>query len=126
MSSNIKIKRVCEHCHAVFMARTTRTRYCSHKCNSRAYKAQERNQKLQQSQTETEDALISPALSSPPPSLPKILITVQELSALINLSHRTIYRVMKDEKFPKLKVGKRLLFNKEAVINYMNFKFGCV
>ncbi|HEX5652860.1 MAG TPA: helix-turn-helix domain-containing protein [Chitinophagaceae bacterium] len=126
MSSNIKIKRVCEHCHTVFMARTTRTRFCSHKCNSRAYKAQERNQKLQQSQAETDNVLTSPALQSAPPGLPKILITVTELSALTNLSHRTIYRVMKDEKFPKMKVGKRLLFNKEAVINYMNFKYGCV
>jgi excisionase family DNA binding protein len=108
------------------MARTTRTRFCSHKCNSRAYKAQERNQKLQQSQVETETALTSPLLPFAPPVLPKFLINVKELSALTNLSHRTIYRVMKDEKFPKLKVGKRLLFNKEAVINYMNFKYGCV
>ena len=126
MSSNIKIKRVCEHCHTVFMARTTRTRFCSHKCNSRAYKAQERNQKLEQSQLETDAAITSTALPNVIPTAPKILINVKELSALTSLSQRTIFRVMKDDKFPKLRVGKRLLFNKEEVINYMNFKYGCV
>ena len=110
MSSNIKIKRVCEHCHTVFMARTTRTRFCSHKCNSRAYKAQERNQKLEKSQAETGTAISGTALPNAIPTVPKILINVKELSALTSLSQRTIYRVMKDEKFPKLKVGKRLLF----------------
>ena len=54
----------------------------------------------------------------------KMLISVKELSALSGLSERTLFRVMKDKSFPKLKIGKRLLFPKESVISYMNLKFG--
>ena len=31
-----------------------------------------------------------------------------------------------EKKFPKMKVGKRLVFNKDAVVNYLNFKYGSV
>ncbi|MEG1005727.1 MAG: DNA-binding protein, partial [Bacteroides sp.] len=37
-SSSIRIKKVCEWCGEVFYAQKTTTRYCSHRCNSRAYK----------------------------------------------------------------------------------------
>ena len=54
MSSNIEIDKVCEFCGAVFTARTTTTRYCSQRCNSRAYKAAKRGQKVVNTQRETE------------------------------------------------------------------------
>jgi len=41
MSSNIEIQRICEYCNKEFTARTTKTKYCSHKCNQRHYKAKE-------------------------------------------------------------------------------------
>ncbi len=46
MSSNIKVHRICQHCGNEFLARTTITRYCSHKCNSRDYKARKRAEKI--------------------------------------------------------------------------------
>jgi hypothetical protein len=33
---------------------------------------------------------------------------------------------MKDHKFPRLKIGQRLLFKKIDVINYITFKYGNV
>ena len=53
MSSNIEVQRICEHCKQEFTARTTRTRFCSHKCNSRAYKANIKKQKIEASNAET-------------------------------------------------------------------------
>ena len=38
MSSNLKIEKVCEWCGSQFVARTTATAYCSHRCSSLAYK----------------------------------------------------------------------------------------
>lgn len=38
MSSNIEVVRICEYCKNDFIAKTTRTRYCSHLYNSRDYK----------------------------------------------------------------------------------------
>jgi excisionase family DNA binding protein len=46
MSSNFTVNKICEHCGKVFSAKTTVTRFCSSKCNSRNYKQKVRNQKL--------------------------------------------------------------------------------
>jgi len=124
MSSNIQIKRICDHCNAVFMAKTTVTRFCSHRCNSRAHKARIKQLKVQVSNQQTGQAITGSASVINDLLGSKTLISVKELSALSGLSQRTLFRVMKDESFPKLKVGKRLLFPKESVINYMNSKFG--
>ena len=48
MSSNLKIEKVCEWCGSQFVARTTATAYCSHRCSSLAYKERKRQAKLQQ------------------------------------------------------------------------------
>ena len=53
MSSNIAIQRLCQHCGNEFTAKTTKTRFCSHICNSRAYKAQLKNGKIEVSNNET-------------------------------------------------------------------------
>ncbi|MDQ1096934.1 hypothetical protein QE441_000111 [Chryseobacterium sp. SORGH_AS909] len=44
MSSNFKIKAICEYCRNDFIAKTTTTKY---KFSSRAYKARKREQKIQ-------------------------------------------------------------------------------
>lgn len=56
MSTNIKIKRICEFCQNEFIAKTTKTQYCSLKCSSRAYKARTRQSKIDQSNKQTEIA----------------------------------------------------------------------
>jgi endogenous inhibitor of DNA gyrase (YacG/DUF329 family) len=46
MSSNIQVQRICQHCGKEFTARTTKTLYCSHRCNSADYKAKVRAGKI--------------------------------------------------------------------------------
>lgn len=46
MSSNFTVNKVCEHCGKIFGAKTTVTRFCSSKCNSRNYKQRVRNEKI--------------------------------------------------------------------------------
>lgn len=53
MSSNIEIIRVCEFCKKEFKARTTVTRFSSHNCNRKAYKAKIKSEKIQKSNIET-------------------------------------------------------------------------
>lgn len=59
MSSNIRIKKVCEHCGEIFMAKTTITRYCSHRCNSAAYKKKVKQDKIEQSNQQTKNQILS-------------------------------------------------------------------
>lgn len=54
MSSNLRITRICEHCQNEFVARTTTTRFCSHNCSRRAYKAAIRGKKVKAASQDVE------------------------------------------------------------------------
>jgi Predicted transcriptional regulator len=124
MSSNIRIKKVCEHCGEIFMAKTTITRYCSHRCNSAAYKKKEKQDKIELSNQQTKNKILNQQeVNQPEIKVSKELVNVRELSVITSLSERTLFRLIKDKKFPRIKIGKRLMFNKDAVINYINFKY---
>ena len=47
MSSNIEIDKNCEYCGKLYTARTLYTRYCSHTCNKKGYKAIKRGDNIQ-------------------------------------------------------------------------------
>lgn len=46
------VKRICEHCHQEFEAKTTTTRFCSLKCSNRNYKKRTSELKIQQAKME--------------------------------------------------------------------------
>ena len=60
MSSNIQVQRICQHCGTEFTARTTVTKYCSHRCGSLANKAKKRAEKVQKSNSETKQIKTKP------------------------------------------------------------------
>jgi len=114
----------------VFIAKTTVTKYCSDACAKANYKKRVKEHKMDASRLSTRQQL-SPeakntAIISDSSKPTRELITLPELSAITGLSERTLYRLMKDHKFPRLKIGQRLLFKKIDVINYITFKYGNV
>jgi excisionase family DNA binding protein len=52
------------------------------------------------------------------------LITVDQLSFYTSISNRTIFRLLSDPDFPRIRIGRRLLFNKAKVLKYLEKKFG--
>ena len=56
MSSNISIPKVCNHCGKTYIAHKTTTRYCSHKCNSRDYKLKAKQDKIEKTLLEQQNA----------------------------------------------------------------------
>lgn len=130
MSSNIRIKKICQHCGSVFIARTTVTKFCSDACAKANYKKRLKEEKIDMSRSSTKRQVLPGSDSTRPvrdsTKQLKELITLSELSAITGLSERTFYRLMKDHKFPRLKIGQRLLFKKDDVINYITFKYGNV
>lgn len=129
MSSNIRLKKVCQHCGNIFTARTTVTKYCSDVCSKRAYKERVKEEKVRRARERTREEMLTPvpALSNESQKVfSKELVNIRELSMITSLSERTLFRLIKDKRFPKMKVGDRLVFNKDAVINYLNFKYGSV
>lgn len=90
MSSNISITRVCEHCKKAFTARTTKTKYCSLSCGSKAYKVRSRKGKIEKSNNETYLKINKVK----EPVKDKDFLTVKEASLLLNMSSKTIYRLI--------------------------------
>ena len=103
MSSNIQIKRICQYCGKEFIAKTTKTAYCSHSCNSLAYKAKIKAGKIKQSNNETSQIRVSndirPGKTKSIENLKdREYLTVKEVSMLINCSRQNVYKLIKSGK----------------------------
>ena len=90
MSSNIEVKRICQHCGTEFTARTTVTKYCSPKCSKAAYKARKRAEKVQKANTETKQIKNKPIEQLKA----KDFLTVTEVSKLIGCSRQNVYKLI--------------------------------
>lgn len=94
MSSNIKVQRICQHCGNDFTARTTTTLYCSHRCNSAAYKAKIRTGKVELSNKETQRIKTQPIEELKA----KEFLTVTQVSKLIGCSRQNVYKLINSGK----------------------------
>jgi len=108
MSSNIEITRICEFCKEQFTARTTRTKYCSHKCNSRAYKALTRNKKVENSNKEMVSILNAPMQQIQQ----REFLNITQAGILLGISRRTIYRLIDRGHLNIAKYGTRTVLRK--------------
>jgi excisionase family DNA binding protein len=129
MSSNIRIKKVCQHCKQSFIARTTVTKFCSLICSQRNYKKRMKESKITKAILEANeqiaaryDAVLPNCLSPKEEKLKKDWLNIQDVAELFGVGKRTLFRLVKNEKLPKLKIGRRLIFNKEQVLNYLTSK----
>jgi len=103
MSSNIQIKRICQYCGNEFIAKTTTTAYCSHRCNSLAYKEKIRADKIKQSNNETSQIRVSKGIrpvktKSIAELKEKEFLTVKEVSLILNCSRQNVYKLIKSGK----------------------------
>lgn len=103
MSTNIKVKRVCENCGNEFTARTTTTKYCSHTCNCRHYKKKEKELKsgknVEATKTRTKAATDINA---------KEFLTVRDISVLLGCSLRTAYRLVNNGTITGINLAERM------------------
>ena len=85
MSSKIEVQRICQHCGNEFTARTTVTRFCSHRCASAAHKQKVRAGKVEQSNKQTQPIEELKA---------KAFLSIADTCKLIGISRRTVYRMI--------------------------------
>ena len=113
MSSNIKVKRICQHCSREFTARTTVTKYCSDKCSKAAYKARKRAEKVKQSNAET-----TRIKSQPIEQLKaKEFLTIREVAQLLNCSVRSAYYYIENGTISAVNLGQRMTRVKRSEID---------
>jgi len=111
MSSNIRITRVCEFCGNEFTAQTTRTRYCSHKCNSRHYKAMQKAGKIEASNRETKQVLNRPIEEIKA----KEFLSIEDACKLLGVSRWTIWRGIKRNDINAVKLGRKTLIKRSEI-----------
>lgn len=103
MSTRIEVQRICQYCGKEFTAHTTVTKYCTHRCNQRAYKANKRAEKVKKSNTETIQIKKQPIeiLKA------KEYLTVREVSQLLNCSVRSAYYYIQSGTIKAVNLGQR-------------------
>ena len=111
MSTTIEVQRFCEYCSKEFTARTTKTRYCSHTCNSKAYKAAVKNVKVEVNNREVQQIRNKPIeeLKAKP------FLSIAETCTLLGISRRTVYRMMDRGELNTGKAGKRTIIQRAAI-----------
>lgn len=105
MSSNIRIQSICEHCGGEFTAKTTVTKYCSDKCAKRAYKDRKRAEKISGSIEKTKRVIVKPIEEVNA----KEILTVKDVSLLLNCSIRTTYRLIEERKIKSINLSERMI-----------------
>lgn len=113
MSSNIEVLRVCEYCKNEFVAKTTVTRFCSQKCNSRDYKERIKRLKVEVSNKRTEIT----KTNSIDFINAKEILTVKEVATLLNCSERSVYRYIDTGIIEAFNIGQRLTRVKRSNID---------
>lgn len=111
MSTNIRITRVCEYCKENFVAKTTRTRYCSHTCNSRAYKANKRAIKVKTAKAKIRQAQSIPIVEFKA----KDYLSITEACALTGVSRWTLWRAIDRGELNAASIGRRRLIRRSDI-----------
>lgn len=117
MSSKIEIDKTCEYCGKLYTARTLYTRYCSHQCNSRAYKAIKRQERLDNHQQIA--AGKKTTIPAKEPAIKEIqakeYLSVTETCVLLGVSRNTLFRWINSNVLPSYRHGTKHLIKKEDV-----------
>ncbi len=136
MSSNIKIPKFCQLCGQAFVAQKNTTRFCSHKCASRAYKQRKREEKVGSTLKEQ----IKSVTSANPETLQSLQIlqklpiqttnfinlrdkeflSVQEAAILLGASRWTIQRMINRNELKASKIGRRTIIKRTEIDNLFN------
>ena len=113
MSSKIIIPKICEFCGKNFIAKTTVTRYCSHKCNQRHYKVRKREEKVQISLEAPKKQ--KQLVQIPNPVGNKEYYSIKESAELIGISRWTIHRLIKKGAIQAAKFGRRTIIKRAEI-----------
>ena len=121
MSSNIRINRICKYCGEVFVAKTFKTQFCSHSCNSKDYKKREKIRRMEESKEEYKsDLKNSKSQSMNMEELKsKIYLSIAEVCLLVGMSDSTIRKFVKEGKLKTIRLGKKHLILKSQIENLM-------
>lgn len=106
----MEIEKRCKWCGKTFIAHTLNTQYCSHTCNSRAYKDKKRKEKIAQVQQADLSEHLEPISAKR-----KEFLSPREAAALLGVSRSTLYRYLGDGLLPVLQLPGRTIIRREDI-----------
>jgi len=124
MSSNLELKRICQQCGKEFIAKKTSTKFCSLSCGQRNYKVRQRMNKIETKNAQVRACHLLHSGPMADHSPEQDLVDIKMLAFVTSMSRSTIFRLIKDPEFPRMKIGGRLLFDKKIVVEYLRRKYG--
>jgi excisionase family DNA binding protein len=110
--------KICVFCQEAFLARKSTTLYCSHKCGSRAYKENKRQEKLLQDKTLVKSQLTAPVVMIQA----REVLSVNEVSLLLGISRWTVARMIKANKIRTFSIGTRRLILRDELDKILKSK----
>jgi len=116
MSSNIRITKICQSCGNEFEAKTTVTRACSDRCAKRLYKEKQKEAKIEKSNVETAAIKNRPIEDIKA----KEFLTIEELTKLLPISRRTVYRLIAKGELKAAKLGRRTIIRRLDIDKLFN------
>lgn len=123
MSSKIEIDKNCEYCGKLFTARTLYTRYCSHECNKKGYKAIKRQERITNHQVIGAKKKIAVAATAVPVLAEikaKEYLSVSETCILVGVSRNTLFRWIKGNLLTTYQHGTKHLIRREDITKIFN------
>lgn len=123
MSSKIEIDKNCDYCGKLYTARTLYTRYCSHTCNKKGYKAIKRQERIDNHQTIAANKKIvnvAVGLAALTELKAKDFLSVTETCALVGVSRNTLFRWIKGNLLTTYQHGAKHLIKKEDINKIFN------
>ena len=117
MSSNITIPKICTHCGSTFIAKTTVTKFCSHRCASNAYKLNKKKEKVATAQIEEykkDTGIDIQKMQS------KEYLSIKETCLLLGISRTSLHRYIKSNAVIPIKLGGKVIIKRESINNLTN------
>ena len=111
MSSNIKITKICLQCGREFTAKTTVTKFCSHRCAAKNYKQRKKEEKLHRVEplTKQRTEFTLSQLKD------KEYLSIADTCRLLGASRMTIYRQIKKGNINAYKLGRRTIIKRSDI-----------
>ncbi len=112
MSSNITIPKICLQCNNNFIAKTTVTKFCSHKCASTAYKYRKKTEKIiitQKDEYQKSVGIDMQLIQS------KEYLSIKETCLLLGISRMSLYRYIKNKTITTSNIGGKIIIKKQVI-----------
>jgi excisionase family DNA binding protein len=116
MSSNIRLDRACEECNKIFVAKTTVTRFCSLRCNSKNYKNKTKQGKIALSNEQTQKVIEAPIRLINEMDY----LTLTNTCKLLNVSRTTLWRLIKNNVLNTYAIGGKTIIKRIDIDNLFN------